>query len=141
MKVYFFIIVFILFLAVPGLHCFTDSSPVVAPGGLLIAVAFLAVERRLQCMWASVVVARGLHSHAPLEHRLDSFGLWAELLLGMCDISGSDIKSVSPELEGLFFTTEPPGKPLKFIYFFLIQIVTQSLKFLPYYHLCFLNMQ
>ena len=84
--------------------------------GLLIVVAFLVVERRLQCMWASVVVARGLHSHAPLEHRLDSFGLWAELLLGMCDISGSDIKSVSPELEGLFFTTEPPGKPLKFIY-------------------------
>ena len=55
MKVYFFIIVFILFLAVPGLHCFTDSSPVVVSGGyavvvadkLLIGVTSLVAEHRL----------------------------------------------------------------------------------------------
>ena len=60
---------------------------------LLIAVAFLVAEHRLQGLQVSVVVA----------HRLPcSAALW--------DLPGSRIRPVSPALADRFFTTEPPGK-------------------------------
>ena len=46
-----------------------------------------------------------------LEHRLNSCGTGASLLLGMWDLPGSGIEPVSPALTGGFFTTEPRGKP------------------------------
>ena len=64
-------------------------------------------------MRASVVAAHR-HSHCgsqALEHRLDSCGTWAELLLGMWDLPRPGIKPMSPAVAGGFFTPEPPGKP------------------------------
>ena len=66
----------------------------------LIAVASLAVERRLQGMWASVVAEQGLRSwgsRAP-ERRLSlgpCCGTQPKLLCGMWDDPGSEIESVS----------------------------------------------
>ena len=51
------------------------------------------------------------HSSQALEHRLNSCGMWALLLLGMWDLSGSTLESMTPALAGRFFTTEPSGKP------------------------------
>ena len=42
---------------------------------------------------------------------------WANLLLGMWDLSRSGIKPVAPALAGGFFTTEPLGKPQNFLPF------------------------
>ena len=64
---FFFLNNFVLFLPLLGLRCSTGFSLVGARGGyslvvvhgLLIAVAFLVAERRVQSTWASVVVARG----------------------------------------------------------------------------------
>ena len=41
---------------------------------------------------------------------LSTCGTWAYLPCGMWNLSGPGIKSVSPALEGEFFTTVPPGK-------------------------------
>ena len=68
-------------MAVLGIHCCTASSLVVANGGcslaavcrLLIAVASLVAEHRLQGMQASVVAACGLSGWA-LKHSLSSCG-------------------------------------------------------------------
>ena len=77
--------------------------------GLLIAVAPLVVECRLQGTWASVVGAPRLSLNP--EDRLNSCGIQAQLLRGMWDLPGSGIKPVSLALAGRFFTTEPPEKP------------------------------
>ena len=45
-----------------------------------------------------------------VEHRLNSCGPWASLLLSLWDPLRSGIKPMSPVLAGGFFTTEPPGK-------------------------------
>ena len=76
MKVYFYNFIYFIFGCARSslLHRLFFSC---GARGLLVVVAFLVVEHRLQCMWASVVEAHGLHRHAPLGHRLDSFGLWA----------------------------------------------------------------
>ena len=50
-----------------------------------------------------------------LEHRLNSCGAQAQVLLSMYGLPGPGIKPVSPVLAGRFFTTEPPGKPHPFI--------------------------
>ena len=44
--------------------------------------------------------------------------LWCTGLVvpGLWDFSGSGIEPVSPALAGRFFTTEPPGKPKKYIF-------------------------
>ena len=78
----------------------------VAACRLLIAVASLVAEHRLQGTWASEVVAR------VLEPGLSSCGPWALFFLGMWDLPGLGIKPVSPALPGRFFPTEPPGKSL-----------------------------
>ena len=66
----FFKNIFIYFLAVLVLRCFTGFSlvvqswgyPAVVVCGLLTAVAFLVLGHELQAMRASVVLARGLRS-------------------------------------------------------------------------------
>ena len=47
----------------------------------------------------------------PLEHRLNSRGIWAWLLCGMWDLTKSGTEPVSLALAGGFFTTDPPGQP------------------------------
>ena len=78
----------------------------VAACRLLIAVASLVAEHRLQGTRASEVVAR------VLEPGLSSCGPWALFFLGMWDLPGLGIKPVSPALPSRFFPTEPPGKSL-----------------------------
>ena len=138
-------ILFILFLAALGLRCcmqaFSSCSkqglPFIAVRGLLIVVASLVAEHRLQArglqqLWhvGSVVVARGLQSagsvvvaqalgHAgfsscglqALEWRLSSCGTQIQLLHGMWDLPGPGLEPMSPELAGGFLTTAPPGRP------------------------------
>ena len=72
----------------------------------------------LLLLWSTGSGARGLStcgSQAP-EHRLSSCGAWASLLCGMLDIPGSGIEPVSPALADRFFISEPPGKPLLFLF-------------------------
>ena len=122
-KLYFlqFCLFVYVFLAVPCLRSCVGFSLVVesrgyslvAVCGLLIAVTSLVAEHGLQVVWTSVVAAHGLSScssRSP-EHRLNSFGAWAQLLGSMWHLFGSGIELVSPALAGGFFTTEPLGKP------------------------------
>ena len=62
--------------------------------GLLMALAFLAVDHRLQGTQASVAAARGLRSFGSqaLEHRLKNCAAQANLLPGMWDLPGLGIK-------------------------------------------------
>ena len=46
-----------------------------------------------------------------LEPRLNSWVTQAQLLCSMWGLPGPGMESVSPALAGVFFTTEPPGKP------------------------------
>ena len=80
---------------------------------LLIVVATLVIEHRLWGMRASGFAVHGLSSCSfqALEHRLNSCGARAYLLLGMWDLLRRGIEPISPELAGGFFTTEPPEKP------------------------------
>ena len=82
-----FFLIIIIILAALGLCCCTGFSPVaasrgyslVAVPGLLIALASLVAEHRLQGMQAPGVVAQGLSSRGSwaLEHRLSSCGAQA----------------------------------------------------------------
>ena len=85
----------------------------VAVSRLLIAVASLVAEHGLQGAWALVAVARGLSScgSQALEHRLSSCGTQAQLLRVMWDRPRLGMEPMSPALEDIFFTGEPPGKP------------------------------
>ena len=74
--------------------------------GLLIAVAFLFAEHGLQ----GAAGSRSCDSCAP-EHRLNSCGVQAQLLLGLWGLPELGIELMSPALAGGFFTTEPPWKP------------------------------
>ena len=55
----------------------------------LLVGAFLFAEHGLWGVWASVVLTHGLITGASwaLEHRLNSWGAWAYLPHGMCDLS------------------------------------------------------
>ena len=111
-----------LFLAPLALH--SCAGFVVAAGGhylvvmcrLLIAVAPLIADHRLQGTRVSVVVAYELSSCGSwtLERRLNSYGPWAQLLCGMRNLPRSRIEPVSSVSAGRFFTSELPGKPSKF---------------------------
>ena len=46
-----------------------------------------------------------------VEHSLSSCGSWALLPLGVWDLPGSGLKSMTPTLAGRVFTTEPSGNP------------------------------
>ena len=128
------IVGFFFFLAALHLHCcvhvFSSCSErgllLVVVHGLLIAVASLVAEHRLQeCGLhqlqhvGSVVVACRLSSCGSwaLECRLSSCGPQAQLLLSMCDLPELGIKPVSFVLAGGFFTTVPPGKSHRYCIF------------------------
>ena len=114
-----------LFLAVPGLHCYigfsliatSRSYTLVVVHRLLIAVASLIAEHRLEGAWPSLAGARRLSScgSQPLEYRLNGCGAQTQLLCSMCNLPGPGIKLMSPELGGRLFTTELPEKPLNFL--------------------------
>ena len=46
-----------------------------------------------------------------LEHRLSSWGTWAQVLRSKWDVPRPRIEPMSPALASEFFTTESPGKP------------------------------
>ena len=81
--------------------------------GLLIVLASLVLEHRLQGARASVVKACGLSScgSQALEHRLSSCGARAQLIRALWDLPGSGVEPESPVSAGGFFTAEPPGSP------------------------------
>ena len=54
-------------------------------------------------------------SSQALEHRLNPCGTLALLLHGIWDLPESGLKPMSPALAGRLFTTEPPGKPSRWI--------------------------
>ena len=60
--------------------------------------------------WASVIVVLGLSSCSfqALEHKLNSCGMWAQLLCAMWDLLGPGIEPVSSALVGGLQTTGPP---------------------------------
>ena len=99
-----------LFLAVLGLRCCAGFSLAVASGAcsrivvhrLLIAVPSLVGEHRLWGAWASVVVV----------HRLQSCGIWTELLQGMWNPPRPHIRPLVSALAGRLLSIEPPGKSL-----------------------------
>ena len=113
-KISFFLIMHLLFLAVLGLRCGAGFSLVVASGGyslvvvcrLLTAAASLPVEHGLQVCGLQQLWLPGSRAQAQY---LWSMGLVAAQHVGSSWTKG--IKPVSPALAGGFFTTEPPGKP------------------------------
>ena len=78
---------------------------------LLIAVASLDAENRLQGTWPQWLRHTGSVAVAPRRHstgsRLVAHGL--ELPHSMCNPPGPGHEPMSPALAGEFFTTEPPG--------------------------------
>ena len=93
-------------MAVLGLRfCARAFSSCGKRGPLLIAVrgpftiaASLVAEHRLQ------------------TRRLSNCGSRAHLLRGMWDFPRPGLEPMSPALAGRFSTTEPPGKPLGFVF-------------------------
>ena len=72
----------------------------------------------LLLLWGLGSRCVGFSSWGPwaLEHRLNSCGAQAYLLCSMWDFPAPGTEPVFPALAGGFFTTEPPGKPLKFVF-------------------------
>ena len=68
--------------------------------------------------WAPGYMAFSSCSSKTLEHRLNSCGAWVQLIPGMWDLPGSGMEPMSPALAGSFFTTESPGNPQDFIFYF-----------------------
>ena len=116
----FYLFFVYLFLTALGLRCcawaFSSCGErgllFIAVHGLLIVVASLVVEHRLQVSglqqfgtWAQQLWL------AALEHMLSSCGAGAQLLRGMWDLPGPGIEPVTPALGGGFLNTAPPGKP------------------------------
>ena len=93
------------------------GSSLIVVHRLFIVVASLFVEHGLQNVQASVGAVQGLSgcSSWALKHRLNSYGAWAQLICNMWDLPRPGIDPMSSALAGGFFTTEPPGKPLKFL--------------------------
>ena len=120
---YFFINLFILFilvLAVLGLHCCMGFLQLQRVGATLHCSAwashcggFSYCRAQTLGMRASVAVAHGLSSCGmrALERRLSSCGSWTQLFCGMWDLPGPGLESMSSALAGGFLTTVPPGKP------------------------------
>ena len=112
------IILWCLLLAVLGLHC--------CPGFFfscskreLLSSCRVWLPIGFSCCRAQPLGFKGFRSCGSwaLEHRFNSCGKRAELLLRIWDLPGSGIGPVSPALAGEFFTTEPPGKPNQGFYF------------------------
>ena len=88
------------------------GATLVAVHGLLIAVASLVVEHRLQAHKLQQLWHAGFSSCGSwaLEHRLSSCGARAQLLHGMWGLPGPGLEPMCPALAGGFLTTVPPGK-------------------------------
>ena len=105
-----------LFLTGLGLHRCVGFSLVAARGGYSLAVlgflaaASLIVEHGPQGVRLQYLQYMGSVVVVQTQHRLNSCGARAQLLLGRWDLPGPGIEPVSPALAGGFFTTEPPGK-------------------------------
>ena len=136
---FFFLLLYWIFVAVCGLFfsCEEPGLLFVAVHGLLIVVASLVVEHRLQAYrlqylqrTGSVVVA-----HGPGACRLSSCGAWAQLLWGMWNLPRPGIEPMSPALAGGFLFTVPPGKS-----YILFSIFCSFLSFLSFLyfplHMC-----
>ena len=83
----------------------------VAPCGLSLVAASRGYLLRCEgflLQWLLLLQSTGSRVHG-----LGSCSTWAQLLCGMWDLPGSGIEPVSPALAGGFFTTKPPGKPLR----------------------------
>ena len=112
---YFFVLLkIVLFSAARGLCCCMGA---VGSGGELGAL-FAAVH--------GLLIAVASRCGAPALGRTDfsSWGSWAYLPRGMCDLPRPGIESVSSVLAGRFLITGPPGKSydLSFLYpFFCCQ--------------------
>ena len=65
-------------------------------------------------VWASVVAVPGLWSTGSIVVAQ------AQLVRGTWNLPGSGIRLMSPALTGRFFTTEPPGQPLLFLFILFI---------------------
>ena len=91
-----------------GLCCCAGCSLVVVHG-LFIAMVSRCRTQALGC-FGSVAEAHGLGSFASwaLENRSNSCGAWFQLLCSMWNLPRSGIKTVSPSLAVVFFTTESP---------------------------------
>ena len=116
---------FHLFLAVLDLHCCMGFSLVMVNGGYSLAVVNEVLMWWLLLLWSPGSRWAGFSSCQSwaLEHRLNSYGTWAQLLHGMWDLPTLGIEPMSPASAGRFFTTEPPEKPcglsLHLVYSFL----------------------
>ena len=98
---FFFINLFIYFLAVLGLRfCARAFSSCVERGPL-----FIAVRGPL------TVAASPVAEHRLQTRRLSSWGSRAQLLRGMWDLPRPGLEPVSPALAGRLSTTAPPRKP------------------------------
>ena len=62
-----------------------------------------------------------------LEHRLSSWGSWAQVLYSMWNLPRPRMEPISLALAGRFFTTEPPGKPLFSLYYFIFNYTIRCL--------------
>ena len=78
-----------------------------ASGGGILAELFQILKDDI------VEVLSGFSSSSlqALEHKLNSCGVWMQLLHGMWDRPGTGTEPMSPESVGGFFTTKPPKKP------------------------------
>ena len=98
---FYFIYLFIYFLAVLGLRFCTRAFSSCGEWRPL----FIAVRGPL------TVAASLVAGHRLQTHRLSSCGSQAQLLRGMWDLPKPGLEPVSPALAGRFSTTAPPGKP------------------------------
>ena len=76
--------------------------------------SLVEASRGYSSLWCKVPGRSGFRSCSSwaLEHWVNRCGTWALLLCGMWNLPVSGIEPASPALQGGFFTTELPGKPL-----------------------------
>ena len=129
-----FILCYIYLLTTLDLCCYTWafsncgkwSYSLIVVHDLLIVVASLAAENRLQGMQALVFVAQGLSSCSLccLQHGLNSCGsTCAQMPCSMWNLPGPRIKPMSAALIGRFLITGPPGKSLSLYSYLLSSLV------------------
>ena len=101
-------------LSVDVLQLWRVDVPLSAVQRLLIAVASLVAEHRLQGAQASVVLARGPYSSGC------SCGAWAQVPQSKWSLPRPGIKPMFPALAGEFSTTGPPEKSRSHFFFNLV---------------------
>ena len=81
-------------------------------GSSLLHVGFSLVVVSRGCSLAAVCGFLLLWSVGSRAHRLDCCGVQDWLLSGTWDLPRSGVEFISSALAGVFFTAEPPGKPI-----------------------------